>query len=261
MLGQESPWRHESPSAGKQITANVMSNFKLQISNSKSGVKSAICILQFAMLFAFSGCMLATQKDMIQLDENLTKMRKNQADLTMKMTDLSSNLESLNSELECSQQRMFSLSQKLDDLQADLQRRFNVLSGQVTGSSGQGPSAPGEMYKVAYNDYQTGKYDLALVGFRSFLSQYPRAELAPQAQFSIAECEFARKNYVEAAREYDKVIQLYAKSEFAPKALYKKGVSFQQAGRKADARDAFRRLIKEYPHHDLARSAKDNLSE
>jgi tol-pal system protein YbgF len=188
-------------------------------------------------------------------------MRKNQADLTTKMTDLSANLESLNSQLESSQERMSSLSQKLDDLQADLQRRFNVLSGEVTGTSGQGPSSPGDLYKVAYNDYQAGKYDLALVGFRNLLSQYPHAELAAQSQYNLGECESARKNYVDAAREYDKVLQFYPKSEFAPKALYKKGIALQQSGRKADAKDAFRRLIKEYPRNELAKSAKDNLSE
>ncbi len=149
--------------------------------------------------------MLATQKDMMQLDDNLTQMRKNQADLSTKMTDLSANLESLNSQLESSQQRMTTLSQKLDDLQADLQRRFNVLSGQVTGTSSQGPSTPGDLYKLAYNDYQAGKYDLALIGFRNFISQYPHAELAPQAQYNIGEGEFARKNYADAAHEYDKV--------------------------------------------------------
>src|SRR5258706_2359636 len=126
----------------------------------------AACLL---LTFSLGGCMLATQKDMLELDANLTKMQKNQADLSTKMTDLSSNLESLNSQLESSQQRMTVLSQKLDDLQADLQRRFNVLSGQVTGSASQGPSTPGDLYKLAYNDYQAGKYDLALVGFRNFL--------------------------------------------------------------------------------------------
>jgi len=225
------------------------------------GWNPAPTIAVLVVCLSFSGCMLATQKDMLQLDDSLTQMRKNQADLTTKMMDLSSNLESLNSQLESSQQRMTSLSQKLDDLQADLQRRFNVLSGQVTGTAGQGPSTPGDMYKLAYNDYQAGKYDLAVIGFRNFLSQYPHAELAAQVQYNIGECEFARKNFADAAHEYDKVLQSYPKGEFTPKALYKKGVALQQAGRKADAKEAFRRLIKEYPRNELAKSAKDILSD
>jgi TolA-binding protein len=54
---------------------------------------------------------------------------------------------------------------------------------------------------------------------------------------------------------------VYPKSDFAPKALYKKGVSLQQAGRKSEAREAFRRLVKEFPHNELAKSARDILAE
>jgi len=205
--------------------------------------------------------LLATQKDMLQLDDSVTQLRKNQADLITKMSDLSGNLESLNSQLESSQQRMSALSEKLDDLQADLQRRFNVLSGQVTGSSGQGPSAPGDLYRLASNDYQAGKFDLAIVGFRNFLNQYPKVDLSAQAQYNIGECEFARKNYVDSAREFDKVILTYPKSEFTPKSLYKKGLALQQAGKKTESHEALRRLVKEYPHSELAKSAKDILSE
>jgi tol-pal system protein YbgF len=174
---------------------------------------------------------------------------------------LSGNLEALNSQLESSQQRMSTLSQKLDDLQADLSRRLNVLTGQVTGTTSPNASSPGDMYRLAYNDYQAGKFDLALVGFRNLLAQYPRSEIAPQAQFQIGESEFGRKNYLDAAREYDKVAQGFSKSDLAPKALYKKGVALQQIGKRTEAREAFRQLIKQYPRTDLARSAKDILKE
>src|SRR5579864_9459820 len=168
--------------------------------------RTALYLITAAFL-ALQGCMLATQQDLMKLDDNMTALRKNQADLVTKMTDLSGNLEALNSQLESSQQRMSTLSQKLDDLQADLNHRFNILSGQVTGTSSQGASTPGDMFKLAYNDYQAGKFDLALVGFRNFMSQFPRAELAAQAQYNIGECEFARKNYLDAAHEFDRVIQ------------------------------------------------------
>src|SRR5690349_653955 len=177
-----------------------------------------------------SGCMLATQQDILKLDSDVSDLRKTQADLVTKMSDLSGNLQALNSQLESSQQRMSTLSQKLDDLQADIARRMNVLSGQVTGTSAPAASSPGDVYRLAYNDYQAGKYDLAIVGFRNFVAQFPRSEQAAQAQFYVGECDYARKSYAEAAREYERVVQNYPRSEFAPKALFKKGVSLQQIG-------------------------------
>ncbi len=214
------------------------------------------------MVVTFSGCNLATQGDIVKLDDDLTLMRKNQADLVTKMTDLSGNLESLNSQLDSSQQRMSALSAKLDDLQADIARRMSVLSGQVTGTTaGQGASTPGDAFRVASNDYQAGKFDLAVVGFRNFLEQFPRVEVSAQAQFYVAECEFARKNWMTAAKEYDKVVQQYPKTEYVPKALFKKGMALQQADHTAEARSAFQKLVHEYPRHELAASAKDILKE
>jgi tol-pal system protein YbgF len=223
-------------------------------------LRFTLCLLPFAMPFV--GCApLATQQDVLKLDDDLNHLRKNQADLVAKMTDLSGNLESLNSQLDSSQQRMSALSQKLDDLQADLNHRFSVLSGQVTGTSTQGASTPGDLYRLAYNDYQAGKFDLALVGFRNFMSQYPHVDLSAQAQFYIGECEFALKNWADAAAEYNKVVLLFPKTDYEPKALYKRGLALQQIGRTDDAVECFKRLLKEHPHHELAKSAHDILQE
>ncbi|HVO33103.1 MAG TPA: tol-pal system protein YbgF [Elusimicrobiota bacterium] len=208
------------------------------------------------------GCTLATQQDILKLDDDITHLRKNQADLVAKMADLSSNLETLNSQLDSSQQRMSTLSQKLDDIQADIARRMSVLSGQVTGTTGgQAPSTPGDAFRLAYNDYQAGKFDLAVVGFRNFVDQFPKAELAASAQFYIGECEFARKNWLAAAKEYEKVSQNYPKTDFTPRALFKRGMALQQADRTADARDCFKKLLHDYPRHELAKSARDILKE
>jgi len=206
-------------------------------------------------------CALATEQDISRLDADLTHMQKTQADLVTKMSDLSGNLEALNSQLESSQQRMSQLSQKLDDIQADLARRFNVLTGQVTGTATQGASTPGDVYRLAYNDYQAGKFDLALSGFRNFVNQFPKADMAPQAQFYIGEAEFARKNWADAAREYEVLTVNYPKSEFAPKALYKRAMALQQMNRTADAVAAFKRLIQEYPNDEHAKAARQILKE
>lgn len=216
------------------------------------------------VLSLLGGCMLATQQDMQKLDDDLIHLRKNQADLVTKMSDLSGNLEALNSQLESSQQRMSSLGQRIDDLQADIDRRMGVLSGQVTGtgsSNSGGASSPGELFRLAYNDFQAGKYDLASVSLRNLLGQYPKSDVAPQAQFFVGECEFARKDYIDAAREYAKVVEQYPKSDYTPKALYKRGLALMQIGKTDEAREALKRLVKEYPRSEQVRSARDLLKD
>ena len=229
----------------------------------RNRVRSIAAVALLAVLaLPFGGCMLATQQDVMKLDDDLIHLRKNQADLVTKMTDLSGNLESLNSQLESSQQQMTSLAQKLDDLQADIDRRMGILSGQMSGTPASGAATtPGDAYRIAYNDYQAGKFDLAAVGFRNLLAQFPKSDVAAQAQFYLGECAFARKDYSGAAREYERAYQLYPKSEFAPKALYKRGVALQTLGKTDEAAAAFRAFLKNYPHNELAKSARDILKE
>jgi tol-pal system protein YbgF len=215
--------------------------------------------LPTAAALLLQGCMLATQQDTLKLGADVNKVREQQVDLVTKMSELSANLQSLNSQLETSQERMTMLSQKMDDLQADIARRRNVLSGQVTGTSTPSASTPSDVHRLAYNDYQAGKFDLAIVGFRNFMSQFPKSELAPQVQYYIGECEYARKDYADAAKEYDRTVHMFPRSDYAPKALFKRGVALQQLNRGEDAVKAFRRLIKDYPQHELARSARDIL--
>src|SRR5438477_12174013 len=102
---------------------------------------------------------------------------------------------------------------------------------------------------------------MTLCSYCNLHAQNPRSKRAAQAPYSFGKCEFARKNYLDAEREFELVVQIYPKSEFAPKAHYKKGVSLQQGGKKMEAREAFRRLEKEFPRHELAKSAHDQLSE
>ena len=92
-----------------------------------SSLSPRLRVAALVAVMSLQGCMLATQEDILKLDSDLNKMRQGQADVITKMSELSGNLQSLNSQLESSQQRMTLLSQKLDDLQADIDQRMKVL--------------------------------------------------------------------------------------------------------------------------------------
>lgn len=214
-----------------------------------------------ASSFVLSGCVVATRQDMVRLSKDINGLRANQADLVNKLDKLSENMRVLGSQLETSQSRMSTLSQKLDDVQADLARRMSVLSGQVTGTSTPGPPTPSDVYRLAYNDFTAGKYDLALVGFRNYLSQFPKGELVSRVKFNMGECHFARRSWAEAAAAYEKVVEDHPKSEVAPAALYKKALALQEAKKRSEAKRALEVLLQQYPHADEAASAKDLLKE
>ena len=71
----------------------------------RAGMTYCLAVVGLVGALGLQGCMLATQQDLMRLDDDLTHLRKSQADMVSKMTDLSGNLEALNSQLESSQQR------------------------------------------------------------------------------------------------------------------------------------------------------------
>jgi tol-pal system protein YbgF len=125
------------------------------------------------------------------------------------------------------------------------------------------PSAedPREIYQAAYRDYQRGNFDLAIGGFREFLTKYPNSDLAVNAQYWIGESLYSQKKYIEAVDQFDVVVQKYPKSEKAPGALLKKGFAYLAMNQRPQAIVQFQYVVHEYPNAHEAALAKDKLKQ
>jgi tol-pal system protein YbgF len=89
---------------------------------------------------------------------------------------------------------------------------------------------PEEIYKNALSDYTKGNYDLAIAGFRTYIENYPRTSLVPNAQYWLAESYYGQKNYAQAIQEFEVVIRDFPDSPKAPSALFKQGDALLQTG-------------------------------
>ena len=134
-----------------------------------------------------------------------------------------------------------------------------VIPGRTPGQSG--GLLPTEAYNLAYNDYIKGNYDLALIGFQNYLTQFPDSSLSPDAQYWIGQVYYTRHDYEKAIQAFDLVLQKYPKSEGIAKSLLQKGLSYIELGDKAQARAALRRVVQDYPFSDEAKLAKNRLAE
>lgn len=118
---------------------------------------------------------------------------------------------------------------------------------------------PKELYNTALTDFNDGDYDSAEMRFVAFLIQFPKNELAPNAQFWLGEVDFAQKKYDLAITEFDKVVKSYPESEKAPTALLKIADAQIELGKKGDAKKTLIRITKEYKNSDDAKKARDRL--
>lgn len=123
--------------------------------------------------------------------------------------------------------------------------------------------APQKMYDNAFADYSAGQYDLAVLGFETFIKMFPRSEQADDAQNNIGNALYAAGKFKEAITAFQQVIANYPQSNSVPSAYYKLGLSYQQLRLDDLARKALETVIKNYPgalEVSLARQALERMN-
>lgn len=228
------------------------------------------------LLVVLSGC--ATRNEIVGFKEDSQYIRQrvdsiafSQMSLEEQVNLLSNDIRELraNSEYGSSdlQERVETLASRLDELAGRLDRSLapleEFLRGQADGSSSSGPQpASGvDIYDAAMQDLSLGNYDLAEVGFLSFLSKNPRSELADDARYGLAETFYARKMYEESAAEYTRVIDMDPLGWKAAPAMLKLGLSYRQLSRIQEARTIWNQLVRDFPKSDEAKVATQRLNE
>lgn len=121
--------------------------------------------------------------------------------------------------------------------------------------------SPTEAYRMAYNDYLKGNYDLAVESFKLYRQQFHDSPLADNALYWIGECHFSQKKYLEAIDDFNEVIVAYPQGDKVAAAHLKKGISYMELGKKDEALAAFKLLVSKYPLQDETRIAQDKIRE
>jgi tol-pal system protein YbgF len=122
------------------------------------------------------------------------------------------------------------------------------------------PPVPAEtLYQNANRDRSGGKDDLALQEFSDYLRYYGTSDLAPNAQFYVAELHLKQNNLDDALREFDMVLERYPDNNKTPDALYMKGVTLVKMGKRTQGKQEFCELAKRFPTNDLAGRARSQV--
>ena len=139
--------------------------------------------------------------------------------------------------------------------------------GQAMTSGGEtaSPAEPGptQIFMQSYDLMRRGSQSSARAGFEELLRRYPNFEDAPAALMYIAQT-FADEKPARTAESdsvYLLVVSKYPKSKDAATSLYKFAMSLERQKKPAAARQAFQRVIKEYPSSPEADLAAVRLRE
>ncbi len=137
-------------------------------------------------------------------------------------------------------------------------------AGPGGGSASSATPPPGvtaeSLYSAALKDKSRSSYDLALAQFQDFLRWYDNTDLAPNAQFHIGDIYYAQGNYEKAIEAFNMQLEKYPENTNKnPDALFMKGRSLMQLGRRSDAATEYRALIQKYPRTEPSDKARAEL--
>ena len=216
-----------------------------------------------------------------RLDDQSSFERKSFADGKVQMDAISGDIRIVREKVDETNVRLGSVSQELESLRQSIPEpgltpqsgvaldpgaAASVGPGTATPPTGipapvspVSGASPERLWQASYADYTSGNYSLAVSGFQSFLSSYPKSPRAHETQLLIGEALYLDKKDADAVTAYERVIANYPKSASVPQAYYKRGQAFERLGQRDRARESFESVIKEYPDSDQASLARQRL--
>ena len=132
-------------------------------------------------------------------------------------------------------------------------------TSRATPSESPGSAEARRLYQAALGDYQRGKFDLAAQGFRTYLEQAPRGDVADTAQYYLGESLYSAKDYRGAIGEFERLVRDFPQSPQVPSALLKTGYAYYEVKDGVQGRRVLRTLVEKYPTSKEAKLAEERL--
>jgi tol-pal system protein YbgF len=222
-----------------------------------------------------------------RLDAQADLTRKNHADTSLTLESVRRATDTLSERLSQASAQTSQFAQELPAIrkaQADQQRLLDQILTQLTvasptdpaNASTGTPTAPASSsptataratYLQANSYYAAGDYELAVRALKDFLSQFPDAPDAADAQFKIGMSFYHQGQYQAAIEAFDVVIKTYAQApdriDRVSDAYFQQGKSYEHLGKKPEAIAVYRQVIKSHPDTAgglQARQALDRLN-
>lgn len=198
--------------------------------------------------------------------------------LSGKLDTSSGQVQSLNDSVDELKTRIDKLQKSVQDLQSQLQNIQQQPpagappadgSGQPMGAPGMAGQAPApvsqtppleQTYQAALSDFNAAKYSLATSEFQDVIHYYPLDPMAGGAQFYLGEIAYRQKNYDDAIKAYNVVLEQYSGSTKAAAAQLHKGFALIATNKRDAGTHELRSLIQRHPQTPEAQQAREKLN-
>ena len=200
-----------------------------------------------------------------KIDDQSAATRKAMADQTLATTNIGDNVRILREKTDETNVRISTMSQEVAALRQAIASQPAPQS--AAPPAGSDPAVPGtgavpaqtapppagmspqRMYETSYDDYTAGRLDLAIHGMQGFIQAFPRTPQAAAAQFTIGMSYYSQNKWAEARDAFQKVITDYpqAQGTTVPDAYYKLGQTFERLNQIDAAKKMYEAAVQKFP--------------
>jgi len=117
-----------------------------------------------------------------------------------------------------------------------------------------------QTYQAAVSDFNAAKYPLATSEFQDVIRYYPMDTYAGGAQFYLGEIAYRQKNYDEAVRAYNVVLEQFSGNPKAATAQLHKGLALIASNKRQAGVEELRSLVHRHPQTPEAQMAREKLN-
>ena len=160
-----------------------------------------------------------------------------------------------------SQRRLSELKRGLDDRSDALAASTSDTTRPATAPDSTQPAGtptPEQLLQTARTEALRGSYGAARMGYREFMRLYPTRPEMADATYFLAETFTDEPD--SALAYYRQVYEKHRTSSRAPTSLYKTGLLLERNRDRAGAREAYQRIIQQYPRSNEVELARGRLA-
>lgn len=214
-----------------------------------------------------------------KIDDQSAATRKAMADQLLAVNNIGDNVRVLREKTDDTNVRISTVSQEINALRQAIASQPPPAAALPPPDPAAAPSpapsqppstsppvgvSPQRMFEASYDDYTSGRWDLAIQGFQGYIQMFPRTAQAADAQYNIGMSYYQQSKWAEARDAFQKVISDYPQNtERLPEAYYKLGQTFERLNQVENAKRAYETVIQKFPtsfHANQARPALDRLN-
>jgi len=232
------------------------------------------------VLVFFSGCsnltMLRTQElrnvqtkidslatVMVDLQSKIAEEQKVQgemirllrADQQIRFNEINQKVAAIDGNLSENQVRLTKIDEKTAMVQKKIEAKLSADSANENNKS----SETEKFFQIAMSDFYAGRFDMATNSFTDIASKNQGQAVGQDAEYWIAECSYAKKEYADAEKNYVGYIKKYPQGSKICVVYYKLGLVYEKQNKDKARNMVWKKLIEQCPDSQEAKVIQSQM--